>query len=69
MKTKFPAVYGKDLPIKETPEIINSDRQKNGSKATMRFPHKPLGNQPGGGGSTSGPFRRAMTPGTTPTGS
>lgn len=69
MKTKFPATYGPDLPIKETPEIINSDRQKNGNKATMRFPHKPLGNQPGGGGSTSGPFKRAMTPNTTPTGS
>ena len=68
MKTKD-TPYGPGLPIKETPEIINSDRQKNGSKSTMRFPNKPLPNQPGGGGSTSGPFRRAMTPGTTPTGS
>lgn len=69
MKTNFPGVYGKDLPIKETPEIINSDRQKNDGKAKARYPHKPLPNQPGGGGKTSGAFRRALTPGTSPTGS
>jgi hypothetical protein len=69
MKTNFPAVYGKDLPIRETPEIIGHERQKNGSKPTARYPNKPLGNQPGGGGSTSGSFRRAMTPGTSPSGS
>jgi hypothetical protein len=69
MKVNVPAVYKADATIKQTPEIINSDRQKNGDKAKARYPHKPLGNQPGGGGSTSGPFKRAMTPGTTPTGS
>jgi hypothetical protein len=61
--------YGPGLPIKETPAIINSERQKNGSKPTVRFPHSPLSNEPGGGGKTSGAFRRAMTPGTSPTGS
>jgi hypothetical protein len=69
MKTDFPSVYGKNLPIKETPEIINSERQKNGGKAKARYPNKPLPNQPGGGGSTSGSFRRALTPGTLPSGS
>lgn len=68
MKTKD-TPYGPGMPIKETPDIIGSQRQKNGGKSTIRFPHKPLPNQPGGGGSTSGSFRRAMTPGTTPTGS
>lgn len=68
MKTKD-TPYGPGMPIKETPAIIDSDRQKNGSKATVRFPHKPLPKQPGGGGSTAGSFRRANTPGTSPTGS
>jgi len=69
MKTSFPSVYGKDMPVKETPDIINSDRQKNDGKAKARYPNNPLGNQPGGGGSTSGPFKRALTPGTSPAGS
>ncbi len=57
------------MTVKETPEIINSDRQKNGGKAKARSPNNSLGNKPGGGGKTSGPFKRAMTPGTSPTGS
>lgn len=61
--------YGPGMPIKQTPAIINGEREKNGGKPTSRFPHKPLGNVPGGSASTSGPFKRAMTPGTTPTGS
>jgi hypothetical protein len=61
--------YGPGIPIKETPAIIGADRQKNGGKATARYPNKPLPNQPGGGGSTSGTFKRAMTPGTSPAGS
>ena len=61
--------YGPGMPVKETPAIINGERSKNGDKATIRFPHKPLSNVPGGSSSTSGPFKRAMTPGTTPTGS
>lgn len=69
MKTNSPAVYKADMTIKETPAIIGADRQKNSGKAKARYPNKPLGNQPGGGGSTSGSFKRAMTPGTTPTGS
>lgn len=61
MKTSSP--YGPGMDAKTTPNIISSDRAKNGSKAKARYPHKPLGNQPGGGGSTSGSFKRAYTPG------
>lgn len=69
MALKISNPYVSGMSVKETPEIINSDRQKNGGKAGARYPHKSLGNQPGGGGKTSGPFKRAMTPGTTPSGS
>ncbi len=68
MKTKD-TPYGPGLPIRETPAIIGNERSKNGSKPTIRFPDKPLGCIPGGSDKTSGPFKRALTPGTTPTGS
>lgn len=67
MKTSNP--YGANYQVKVPPETINSEMSQAGSKAKARYPHKPLGNMPGGGGSTSGSFKRAMTPGTTPTGS
>lgn len=69
MKTNAPAIYKSDLPIKETPAIIGSERSANGGKSKARYPHKPLGPVPGGSASTSGPFKRAMTPGTSPAGS
>lgn len=61
--------YGPGLPIKQTPAIIGGERSKNGGKPTIRFPDKPLGNVPGGSANTSGIFKRALTPGTSPTGS
>lgn len=61
--------YGPGMPIKQTPAIIGSDRANNDGKSKARYPHKPLTNQPGGGGSTSGGFKRALTPGTSPAGS
>ena len=67
MKTSSP--YGPGMSANMTGGIIQSDRAKNGSKPKARYPHKPITNQPGGGGSTSGSFKRALTPGTLPTGS
>jgi hypothetical protein len=65
--TKNP--YAANFPIKETPDIIGGERAKNSGKKSARYPSKPQGNQPAGGGGTTGSFRRAVTPGTTPTGS
>lgn len=67
MKTSNP--YGANYPVKVPPETINSEMSQAGSKAKARYPDKPITNQPGGGGNTSGPFKRAMTPGTSPAGS
>lgn len=61
--------YVKDMAVKVPPETVNSELSMAGSKAKASYPHKALPNQPGGGGSTSGSFKRAMTPGTSPTGS
>lgn len=69
MQTKAPGVYKANLPIKQTPGIVGAEREANGGKAKARYPHKPLGIVPGGSSDTSGPFRRAMTPGTSPAGS
>jgi hypothetical protein len=69
MRVKAPAVYKANQSVKVPPETINSELSQAGKKASARYPHSPLGNQPGGGGSTSGKFRRAMTPGTEPAGS
>lgn len=59
----------KGMDVKQTPNIIGGERAKAEKKPGFRSPSNPQGNKPGGGGSTSGPFKRAMTPGTTPTGS
>jgi hypothetical protein len=67
MKTSNP--YGAGMTVKVPPETISSEMSQAGSKAKARYPHKPLGPVPGGSANTSGPFKRAMTPGTTPTGS
>ncbi len=65
--TKNP--YGANMTVKQTPAIIGGERDKNGGKPAARYPSKPQGNQPGGGGGTGGGFKRAMTPNTSPTGS
>ena len=67
MKTSNP--YGPSMPVKMTPETVSSELSKAGSKAKARYPSGHLGIVPGGSASTGGAFKRAMTPGTTPTGS
>lgn len=57
------------MPVKMTPDTVSSELSKDGGKAKARYPHKALTNKPGGGGSTSGGFKRALTPGTSPSGS
>lgn len=67
---KISSPYGTSGSVKVPPETINSEMSAAGSKAKARYPSKPITNQPGGGGSTgNGSFKRAMTPGTSPTGS
>lgn len=68
LKTKFPAAYGPGMDFKSPPETISNERAKAGSKATARYPSKPLG--PGQSNGTAGKAKvRALTPGTSPTGS
>lgn len=67
MKTQNP--YGANYQVKVPPETIQSEQSQAKSKATARYPHKPLSNIPGDGENTSGKFKRAYTPGTSPAGS
>lgn len=67
MKTSNP--YGANYTVKVPPETISSEMSQAGSKAKARYPHKPLGIVPGGSASTGGSFKRANTPGTSPSGS
>lgn len=67
MKTSSP--YGPGMDVKVPPATINSEMSQAGSKAKAMYPHKPLTNIPGGNANTGGSFKRAMTPGTSPTGS
>lgn len=50
MDTKTP--YGPGMPVRKTPETMTNERSKAQGKAKARYPNKPLGNQPAGGGST-----------------
>lgn len=59
----------KGMQVKQTPNIIGAERSKAEKKPGFRTPSNPQGNQPGGGGSTTGSFKRAYTPGTSPAGS
>lgn len=59
----------KGMQVKQTPNIIGAERSKAEKKPGFRAPSSPQGNQPGGGGKTSGAFKRAYTPGTSPAGS
>lgn len=67
MKTKNP--YGANYQVKVPPETIQSEMSQANGKAVARYPNKPLGNIPGGNDNTGGSFKRAMTPGTSPSGS
>lgn len=65
MKTSNP--YGANDNVLVPPATIAAERSNAGGKAKARYPHKPLGVGTKGGG---GPIRtRALTPGTSPTGS
>ncbi|HZL17802.1 MAG TPA: hypothetical protein VFG23_08660 [Polyangia bacterium] len=60
--------YVKGMPVLVPPETIQKEQAQASKKARARYPDKPLG--PGLGDPETGkPFRRALTPGTSPTGS
>lgn len=68
MKTKFPSGYGPGMTVKVPPETITSELSQASKKASARYPSpvQPV-NRSGGG---TGPMKhRALTPGTSPTGS
>jgi hypothetical protein len=68
MKTKFPAAYGPGMSVTLPPETISKELSKASGKATARYPSTPLG--PGQSNGTAGKAKnRALTPGTSPTGS
>jgi hypothetical protein len=66
MKTSNP--YGANYDVLVPPATIQKEQAQASKKARARYPDKPLG--PGLGDPATGkPFRRALTPGTSPTGS
>lgn len=66
MKTKNP--YGAEYDVLVPPQTIEKEQAQASKKARARYPNPPLG--PGLGDPETGkPFRRALTPGTTPTNS
>jgi len=67
MKTSNP--YGANYTVKVPPETINSEMSQAGGKAKARYPSGTPSKMPGGNANTGGTFKRAMTPGTSPTGS
>lgn len=66
MKTSSP--YGPGMEVKSPPDTIRNEQSKASSKAKARYPSGIASTNKTAG--APGPFgRRAMTPGTTPTGS
>jgi hypothetical protein len=66
MKTSSP--YGPGMDVKSPPDTIRNEQSKAGSKAKARYPSGIIAiNQSAGGPGRGG--KRALTPGTTPTGS
>jgi hypothetical protein len=65
MKTSNP--YGANDTVKVPPETIQKEMSQASKKAKARYPSKPLGTSLKGGG--GGIKTRALTPGTTPSGS
>lgn len=66
MKTSNP--YGANDTVKVPPETIQAEMRQAGGKAQARYPSKPLGTSQKNG--EMGKCKtRALTPGTTPTGS
>lgn len=66
MKVSNPYTSG---TVKSPPDTITSETSRANGKVKARYPDKALTNKPGGGGSTGGKFKRALTPGTSPAGS
>jgi hypothetical protein len=67
-KLSFPKAYGPAPSVLVPPETIQAETSQASKKARARYPSTPLG--PGQDDPTTGkPFRRALTPGTSPTGS
>lgn len=68
MKTSNP--YGANFKVKVPPETISAQDSQAAGKAKARYPHgeaQPVNSQMGGG---KGPMKtRALTPGSSPTGS
>ncbi len=68
MKLTYPKAYGPAPSVLVPPETIQAETKQASGKARARYPSTPLG--PGQTDSATGkPFRRALTPGTSPTGS
>lgn len=67
MKTSSP--YGPGMSIDTPPNTMTQELSKAGSKAKARYPHTPMGISQASGSAGKGPTRRALTPGTSPTGS
>lgn len=68
MKTKNP--YGANDMVKVPPDTIENEMKQAGMKAKARYPHKPLGtSQMNGEMGKMGMKGRALTPGSTPSGS
>jgi len=66
MKTSSP--YGPGMDVKSPPDTIRNEQSKASSKAKARYPSGTASVNMTKG--APGPFgRRALTPGTTPTGS
>ena len=61
MKTSNP--YGANYDVLVPPSTIEKEMSQAKGKAVARYPHTPIPNQPGGNAKTSGPFKRAYTPG------
>lgn len=61
--------YGGSYPVKVPPETISNEMSKASDKAKARYPHSPL--SPSQANSSAGKAQkgRAMTPGSSPTGS
>lgn len=68
MKTSNP--YGANYTVKVPPDTIQAEMKQAGGKAKARYPNKPLSTSTKNGeAGKMGMKGRALTPGTTPSGS
>ncbi len=68
MKTSYPAAYGPGMSTLVPPATITTDRSQASGKAKARYPNTPISNKTTNGSAGKAKIR-AMTPGTSPTGS